>query len=79
MVLNPDMSGLWVATSDSSIRHWPLNNRVLQSHDNNIRGERDNTGPLVTEPSEVIRGGPSIRSYSIQVSKYCSRDLNTGY
>ena len=29
MVLTPDMSGIWVATSDSSIRHWPLNNRYL--------------------------------------------------
>ena len=79
MVLNPDMSGLWVATSDSSIRHWPLNNRVLQSLDNNLR-DRDHSGPLVTEPSEVIRGGPSIRSYSIQNDKrhIVTRDTEGG-
>ena len=79
MVLAPDMSGIWVATSDSSIRHWPLNNRVLQSLDNTAR-DRDNSGPLVTEPSEVIRGGPSIRSYSIQNDKrhIVTRDTEGG-
>ena len=46
-----------------------------QQQDNN----RDHSGgsgpqqqPLVTEPDQVIRGGPSIRSYTIQVG-YKSR------
>ena len=26
--------------------------------------------PLVTEPDQVIRGGPSIRSYTIQVTAF---------
>ena len=29
MVMTPDQAGLWVATSESSIKHWPLNNRLL--------------------------------------------------
>ena len=29
MVMTPDQAGLWVATSESSIKHWPLNNRML--------------------------------------------------
>jgi len=82
MVLTPDMSGLWVATSDSSIRHWPLNNRVLQSCDNNVRDNSSATSqhPLVSEPDQVIRGGPSIRSYNIQNDKrhIVTRDTEGG-
>ena len=82
MVLSPDMSGLWVATSNSSIRHWPLNNRVLQTIDTN----RDNNTsqqqqqPLVSEPDQVIRGGPSIRSYTILNDKrhIVTRDTEGG-
>lgn len=29
MVMTPDQAGLWVATSESSIKHWPLNNRLV--------------------------------------------------
>ena len=29
MVMTPDQAGLWVATSESTIKHWPLNNRVM--------------------------------------------------
>ena len=82
MVLTPDMSGLWVATSDSSIRHWPLNNRVLQSQGSDNSRSTDNTSPqpLVAEPDQVIRGGPSIRSYNIQNDKrhIVTRDTEGG-
>ena len=68
-----------VIYSDSSIRHWPLSNRVLAAHSasspaqqqDNSRDHSSGSGPqqqpLVTEPDQVIRGGPSIRSYTIQV------------
>ena len=82
MVLTPDMSGLWVATSDSSIRHWPLNNRMLQSQGSDNSRSTDNTSPqpLVAEPDQVIRGGPSIRSYNIQNDKrhIVTRDTEGG-
>ena len=70
-VLTPDMAGVWVATSDSTIRHWPLSNRVLSSVGVGGVGEGappkessippSTQQPLVTEPDNIIRGGPSIR------------------
>ena len=46
-----------------------------QQQDNNrdhSSGSGPQQQPLVTEPDQVIRGGPSIRSYTIQVG-YKSR------
>ena len=75
------MSGLWVATSESSIRHWPLNNRILQANDNtSTTAPTSHSQPLVSEPDQVIRGGPSIRSYNIQNDKrhIVTRDTEGG-
>merc|ERR1719318_1359910 len=89
MVLTPDMAGVWVATSDSTIRHWPLSNRVLSSVGVGL-GEgappKESTvpptpqQPMVTEPDNIIRGGPSIRSYSILNDKrqIVTRDTEGG-
>ena len=49
---------------------------AAQQQDNNRDHSSGGSGPqqqpLVTEPDQVIRGGPSIRSYTIQVG-YKSR------
>ena len=76
LVAAPDMSGLWVATSESTIRHWPLNNRILQANDTTA----SSTQPLVSDPDQVIKGGPSIRSYNIQNDKrhIVTRDTEGG-
>jgi len=87
MVATPDLAGVWVATSQSSIRHWPINNRLLPS----VAGEqvglnRDHSSPqpaqqpLLTEPDAIIRGGPSIRSYSVLNDKrqIVTRDTEGG-
>ena len=88
LVAAPDMSGLWVATSESSIRHWPLNNRILAANDSNTNNTTNSSTnnttptpqPLVSEPDQVIRGGPSIRSYNIQNDKrhIVTRDTEGG-
>ena len=56
--------------------------RVLQSCDNNVRDNSSATSqhPLVSEPDQVIRGGPSIRSYNIQNDKrhIVTRDTEGG-
>jgi len=89
MVLTPDMTGIWVATSDSSIKHWSLSNRVLSSVGVGMSEgapPKENSSapsqqpPLVTEPDNVIRGGPSIRSYSILNDKrqIVTRDTEGG-
>ena len=51
--------------------------RVLQSCDNR---DSSNHQPLVSEPDQVIRGGASIRSYSIQNDKrhIVTRDTEGG-
>ena len=76
MVMTPDQAGLWVATSESTIRHWPLNNRILQANDTTA----SSTQPLVSDPDQVIKGGPSIRSYNIQNDKrhIVTRDTEGG-
>jgi len=63
MVLTPDQSGLWISTSESHIKHWPLNNRLFTSMDN--RDRSDQTEPQVRDSDQMIRGGPSIKTYSI--------------
>jgi WD repeat-containing protein 48 len=91
MVMTPDQAGIWVATSESTIKHWPLNNRVLNGTSSNNSncssvtvtedsGARPELEPMVTEPDNVIRGGPSIRSYTILNDKrqIVTRDTEGG-
>jgi WD repeat-containing protein 48 len=49
-----------VATSDSTIHHWSLNNRILAGLE-----QRDNMEPLIRSHDIAIRGGPSIRTYTV--------------
>ena len=88
MVMTPDQAGLWVATSESTIKHWPLNNRVMNGvgggngHCAAVPAEENKAEvePLVQEPDSVIRGGPSIRSYTILNDKrqIVTRDTEGG-
>ncbi|XP_025091366.1 WD repeat-containing protein 48-like isoform X2 [Pomacea canaliculata] len=53
---------LWIATTDSSIKNWPLklpNARVSGEYDN------DRVRPAFTQADFVIKGGPSIRQYYV--------------
>ena len=119
MVMTPDQAGLWVATSESSIKHWPLNNRLLNgsgggnghcasttTEENKAELEplvqvsvvfcydskvliyllliswfdEKNSSFMAQEPDSVIRGGPSIRSYTILNDKrqIVTRDTEGG-
>jgi hypothetical protein len=49
-----------VATSDSTIHHWSLNNRILAGLE-----QRDNMEPLIRTHDIAIRGGPSIRTFTV--------------
>ena len=48
-----------MATSDSTIHHWSLNNRLVGDQ------QRDNTEPIMRAHDVAIRGGPSIRTYTV--------------
>lgn len=61
MVLTPDCSSVWVATTDSSIKNWPINNRTIQLPDYNSNHPK----PMNDYPDFVIKGGASIRQYSV--------------
>ncbi|KAL8578817.1 WD repeat-containing protein 48 [Nucella lapillus] len=57
-----DPPTLWVATTDSSIKNWPVklpNPRSSGEYDN------DRIRPASTQPDFVIKGGPSIRQYHV--------------
>ncbi|KAL5013551.1 hypothetical protein ScPMuIL_007821 [Solemya velum] len=55
-------STLWVATTDSCIKKWPLKNvntRLSGDYDN------ENITPLYTQADFTVKGGPSIRQYYV--------------
>ncbi|KAK6187082.1 hypothetical protein SNE40_006330 [Patella caerulea] len=56
-----DPPSLWVATTDSSIRNWPIKTNVRGSGDY----ENENYSPAFTQPDFTIKGGPSIRQYLV--------------
>ncbi|KAG8182664.1 hypothetical protein JTE90_019689 [Oedothorax gibbosus] len=60
MVLTPDASSLWVATTDSSIKNWPVcRNTRIDDYDT------DMLPPLNQQAEHVIKGNPSIRNYHV--------------
>ncbi|XP_076371088.1 WD repeat-containing protein 48 isoform X1 [Tachypleus tridentatus] len=61
MILMPGHSSLWVATTDSSIKNWPINNRISQLDEYDL----DLLPPLNTHPETMIKGSPSIRHYNV--------------
>ncbi|XP_048249973.1 WD repeat-containing protein 48-like [Haliotis rufescens] len=60
--LHTEQPSLWVATTDSSIRNWPI--KVPNAR---TSGEYDNESyhPAFTQPDFTIKGGPSIRQYYV--------------
>ncbi len=61
MILNPDHSGLWTATSESNVKYWDVSRVEMQPH----RGGMGNPKPLLSSPDWVIRGGSSIKQYHV--------------
>lgn len=63
LCVSPDMENVWVATTESSIKRYPLNNRHLQVSEAapNDPSRSQNT----SSADMVIRGGPSIRHFRI--------------
>ena len=53
-------SGLWVATSDSTINHWTLSNRILAGTET-----QEGPEPIIKDHDIAIRGGPSIKTYTV--------------
>ena len=65
MLLTPDNSSLYIATTDSAIRCWPLNNRLSHVEEFCDNDEEKALIPVMTQPDWTIKGGPSIRHYSL--------------
>ncbi|XP_015922477.1 WD repeat-containing protein 48 isoform X2 [Parasteatoda tepidariorum] len=61
MILTPDSSSLWVATTDSNIKNWPVNNRNSKMEDY----DADILTPQNQQADYVIKGNPSIRHYAV--------------
>jgi len=59
-------SALWVATTDSTVRRWPIPTEAQVSE---IAGDvNDNNAgdcPLIEAPDFIIKGAPSIRQYAV--------------
>lgn len=62
MILTPDQQGLWVATSDSTIRHWSLPTSLNSSGAAELTNQPE---PPVKEHDISIQGGPSIKHYNV--------------
>ncbi|KAJ8676725.1 hypothetical protein QAD02_012512 [Eretmocerus hayati] len=73
MVMTPDQSSIWVATSDSTINNWNLNQKDWQCGDYNADAV-SLTGlltPRNSEPAQKILGGPAIRHcYTLNDKRY---------
>ena len=51
---------MWVATSDSTINHWTLSNRILAGTES-----QEGSEPIIKDHDITIRGGPSIKTYTV--------------
>ncbi|KAK8721181.1 hypothetical protein OTU49_012890 [Cherax quadricarinatus] len=65
MLLTPDNSSLYVATTNSAIKCWPLNNRLSHVEDYCDNEEDQELKPVMTQPDWSIKGGPSIKQYTV--------------
>ncbi|KAJ8893603.1 hypothetical protein PR048_006203 [Dryococelus australis] len=61
MVLTPDQNSLWVATSESSIKNWPILRRDPQGDCTDDEALK----PQSLKPELSIKGGPAVRHYHI--------------
>jgi WD repeat-containing protein 48 len=58
MIVTPDQTGLWVATAESNVKFWDLSHMDMHR-------ERGSTRPLLRDAEYTIRGGSSIKQYTI--------------
>ncbi|XP_063987796.1 WD repeat-containing protein 48 [Diachasmimorpha longicaudata] len=68
MVMTPDQSSIWVATSESTINNWLINQKDWQCGDYCVDAASVGPGGMVprsTEPVQRILGGPAIRHHVI--------------
>lgn len=63
MILTPDQSSIWVATCDSTINNWTINQKDWQCNDHYTDSERFESlmTPRNIEPNQRILGGAAIR------------------
>ncbi|KAK2176594.1 hypothetical protein NP493_653g01034 [Ridgeia piscesae] len=63
---SPDQTTLWVTTTNSSIRNWPVPTKSLRNS-----GDYDNDPVLCipTKPNFTVEGGASIRKYHVLNNK----------
>ncbi|XP_076056582.1 WD repeat-containing protein 48 [Oratosquilla oratoria] len=67
MLLTPDNSALYVATTSSAIKAWPLNNRLSYVEDFHCDNDEESEvlRPAMTQPDWTIAGGTSIKQYVV--------------
>uniref|UniRef100_A0A224XL35 WD repeat-containing protein 48 homolog n=1 Tax=Panstrongylus lignarius TaxID=156445 RepID=A0A224XL35_9HEMI len=63
MATTPDFTGLWVATSNSSINYWSIPKRDSMIGD--LDEDTDGAEPLCKRPEQTIKGGAAIRKFHI--------------
>ncbi|XP_073993601.1 WD repeat-containing protein 48 [Rhodnius prolixus] len=63
MATTPDFTGLWVATSNSSINYWTIPKRDAVIAD--LDEDTDGAEPLCKRPEQTIKGGAAIRKFHI--------------
>ncbi|GIY83902.1 WD repeat-containing protein 48 [Caerostris darwini] len=61
MILTPDASSLWVATTDSSIKNWSVNSRNARMEDY----DTEILPPINQQADHIVKGNPSIRHYAV--------------
>ncbi|KAL1123372.1 hypothetical protein AAG570_002457 [Ranatra chinensis] len=66
MVATPDMSGLWVSTSNSTINYWTIPKKdSVPSGEPCMENDVENGQSVATRPEQTIKGGPAIRKFHI--------------
>lgn len=62
MELCADAKSLWVATSDSDLKRWPI---VLNKNNQTIRYNEVEPTPTCQQPLDTIKGAPSTTNYHV--------------
>ncbi|XP_014262555.1 WD repeat-containing protein 48 [Cimex lectularius] len=65
MASTADFSGLWAATSSSSINYWPIPKRDSVIVDVSLDDDNDIGRPICTRPEQTIKGGPALKKFHI--------------
>uniref|UniRef100_A0A1B6DBC4 WD repeat-containing protein 48 homolog n=1 Tax=Clastoptera arizonana TaxID=38151 RepID=A0A1B6DBC4_9HEMI len=65
MAATPDFSGIWIATSESTINYWQVPKREMISSESGDEGDFGSLKPANNKPEMSIKGGRAIRNYHI--------------